>query len=282
MEFNKNLDNDLDDFLFNELLLVENIEVPPEKLNNKVDTYLIESLKKKNEEKCISEGFIKKDSINILKKSIGTVKGSRFNGGINFVLLYKALICNPKIGSIIKCQVKMINNKLGLLGNNGPLTIIVGKQFHNNPLLLDEINIDDIIEIKIIDSKYSLNDKEIKIIGKLKNDLDNLPKKNSNDENINNIDVENMDDLSDIESKNDIDQVDLESLDGIETEEDEMEEDEDLDDLDNIDDEDLEDVEEDDQNINEDDDVDDDEIENDDDDVEDDEDEMDDDETDVI
>ena len=38
----------------------------------------------------------------------------------------------------------MINNKLGLLGNNGPLTIIVGKQFHNNPLLLDEINIDDI------------------------------------------------------------------------------------------------------------------------------------------
>ena len=68
---------------------------------------------------------------------------------------------------LINCKVKLINNKLGILGNNGPLTIIVGKQLHNKPELLDEVNIDDVIEIRVIETKYSINDKEIRILGKL-------------------------------------------------------------------------------------------------------------------
>ena len=234
MEANKNSDNNLDNSLFNELLLKENIEVPPHKFNNNIDNYLEESLKDKIEEKCISEGYIKKNSVNILKKSLGLLKGSRFNGDINYVLLYKALVCNPKIGTTINCNVKLVNNKLGILGNNGPLTIIIGRQFHNNPSLLDEINIDDNIEIKIIDSKYSLNDKEIKIIGKLKIDSDNISKKDIDVDDLNQIDTEDIDDNTVTTSKNNIDDIDLESLDDIdsdiddindETEDDDMEDD---------------------------------------------------------
>lgn len=227
MEVNTNSNNNLDDSLYNELLLKENIEVPPNKFNSKLDSYLEESLKDKIEEKCISEGYIKKNSINILKKSLGLLKGSRFNGDINYVLLYKALVCNPKIGTIIKCNVKLVNNKLGILGNNGPLTIIVGRQFHNNPSLLDEVNVGDDIEIKIIDSKYSLNDKEIKIIGKLNIDSDNISKKDIDVDDLNQIDAEDIDDNTISSSKNNIDDLDLESLDGIDTEE---EDDDDLDD----------------------------------------------------
>ena len=220
MEVETNSNNNLDDSLYNELLLKENIEVPPYKFNSKMDLFLEESLKDKIEEKCISEGYIKKGSINILKKSLGLLKGSRFNGDINYVLLYKALVCNPKVGTIINCNVKLVNNKLGILGNNGPLTIIVGRQFHNNPSLLDNINIGDKIEIKIIDSKYSLNDKEIKIIGKLNSDSDNISKKNVDVDDLNQIDNEDIDDNTITTSKNNIDDIDLESLDDISSEDD--------------------------------------------------------------
>lgn len=238
MEININQnDNILDDSLYSELLLMENIVVPPEKFNSNLNSFLEDSLKNKNEEKCISEGYIKKDSINIFKKSLGTLKGSQFNGYINYVLMYKALVCNPKSNSIVKCKIKLINNKLGLLGHNGPLTIIVGKQLHNNPSLLDEYNVDDIIEVKIIESKFSLNDKEIRILAKLKVDSDNVSKNNIDVDDLNEIDAEDIDDNTMNTEKDEINNIELDSLDGLDSEIDEEEDlDDDLDQLDDIDD----------------------------------------------
>ena len=240
---NNNLDEKIDENLFNELLLKEDVSVPPEKFNNKIDIYINEFLKNKIEEKCISEGYIRKDSINILKKSVGLLKGSRFNGDITFKILFKAEVCNPKVGTKINCNVKLVNNKLGILGNNGPLTIIVGRQFHNNPSLLDNINIGDNIEIKIIDSKFSLNDKEIKIIGKLNTDSD-LDIKNEEIDDLVNIDSQGInDELNEKDSKY-IDNLDIESLDEIDSDLDDDvfddgdgldEGDDDIDDIDDID-----------------------------------------------
>ena len=241
----KNINNNFDDSLYNELLLKESILIPPENFNNKINYYIEQSLKTKIEEKCISDGYVKKDSVNITKKSTGNLKGSQFNGYINYDLIYKALVCNPKSGSVIKCKVKLINNKLGLLGNNGPLVIIVGKQLHNKPELLDEINIDDIVDIKVIESKFCLNDKEIRILGKLNIDTDNISKKNSDIdiEDLNDIDSMDIDESENLTTEN-IDNIDLESLDNLSSVDDE-EEDEDLDDIeDDI--EDLDDVQQDD------------------------------------
>lgn len=245
----KNIDNNsnfVDDSLFNDIFLTENIVVPPDKFNHKLNSYLEENLKSKIEEKCIDEGYVKKDSISIVKKSIGSIKGSQFNGYISYLLLYKASICNPKSGGVIKCKVKLINNKLGLLCNSGPLTIIVGKQLHNNPELLEDINTDDIIEVKIIESKFSMNDKEIRILGKLNSDSDNV-KKNLDVDDLNDIDAEDINDNESNLDNNDINDLDLESLDDLSSDEEDDEEDED-EDIENDDDledmDDLEDIEE--------------------------------------
>lgn len=246
MERNIN-DTYLDEHLYNELLLIDNVYISPDKFNNKINHYLEESLKKKVEEKCISEGYVKKDSVDIIKKSLGTLKGSQFNGYISYNIFYKAQVCSPKNGSIINCKVKLINNKLGILGNNGPLTIIVGKQLHNKPELLDEVNIDDIIEIRVIETKYSINDKEIRILGKLNIDDENSYKKTNNIEvdEINDIDVEGIDDNTDNQIKGNIDDIDLESLDDLSSDEDDIniddDEEEDIDDIDDEMDEDQDD-----------------------------------------
>jgi hypothetical protein len=107
--------------------------------------------------------------------------GSRFTGDVTYEIFYTANICNPVIGNIIDCKVKFIN-KLGILGHNGAITIIVGKQFQLNDDTLSKIKENDIIKVEVIAKKFYLNDNQIKIIAKLwsedhKNDLNKGNKK---------------------------------------------------------------------------------------------------------
>ena len=195
----------MDENLYKESLLTERILVPPRFLNNKINDFIQNELVNKIEEKCIDEGYIKKDSIKIMKKSIGQLKGSQFNGYITYNVLYKAFVCHPKNGDIIKCKVKFIN-KLGILGNNGPLTIIIGRQFHKNQDEIDRIKQGEKIDVEVIASKFSLNDKEIKIISKLK--LDNETTDQF-------IDTDMLDEQSDIESLDNFDTSQLNTEDDL-------------------------------------------------------------------
>ena len=167
MNNTNNIDNisNMDNIYFN-CILTKKIVVESKYLNENIDEHIIKYLKKKIENLCIDEGFVKEDSVKFLKKSIGMLSGSKFTGDITYEIAYTADICNPVIGNIIDCKVKFIN-KLGILGNNGPIVIIVGKQFHTNDDELNKINENDIIKVEIIAKKFHLNDSEIKVVGRL-------------------------------------------------------------------------------------------------------------------
>lgn len=154
----------IDNIYFNTVLL-KKLSLKSKYLNEKIDDYIFDYIKNKVEGVCIDEGYIKPDSVKILKKSIGMLLGSKFTGDITFNVAYTALVCNPVIGNVIDCKVKFIN-KLGILGNNGPISIIVGKQLHKNDDF-EFIKVNDVIKVEVIAKKFSLNDKEIKIVAKL-------------------------------------------------------------------------------------------------------------------
>jgi len=158
----------MDNIYFN-CVLTKKIIVEAKYLNENIDQYIENYLKLKLEGLCVDEGYIKPGTVKILKKSIGMLLGSRFTGDITYDIAYTAQLCNPVVGNIIECKVKFIN-KLGLLGNNGPITIIIGKQFHSNENDLNKINENDIVKVEVIAKKFYLNDNEIKIIAKLWND----------------------------------------------------------------------------------------------------------------
>ena len=147
-------------------ILRKKINVEPKFLNNKLDEYIFDYLKKNMEGKCIAEGYIKPDTIKVIKKSVGMLLGSRFTGDITYEVIYTADICNPLIGNVIDCKVKFIN-KLGILGNNGPITIVVRKQFNGSDIQFDKIGVNDTIKVEIIAKKFHLNDKEIQVVSKI-------------------------------------------------------------------------------------------------------------------
>lgn len=154
----------MEDIYFN-CTLLKRVVVPSKHLNANIDSYIYEYIKKNVEGICIHEGYIKPETVSILKKSIGILIGSSFTGDITYDVAYTAQVCNPVIGNIINCKVKFVN-KMGILASNGPITVIIGRQFHLNDELA-KIERDNDIKVEVVARTFSLNDKEIKIVAKL-------------------------------------------------------------------------------------------------------------------
>jgi len=211
----------MDNIYFN-TVLTKKLLVQSKHLDENIDEYINTVLKKKIEGKCVDEGYIKPDTTKIIKKGIGMLLGSRFTGDITYNIAYTAEICNPVVGNIIDCKVRFVN-KLGLLGNNGPITIIVGKQFHDTEEEINNIKEGDIVKVEVIAKKFSLNDTEIKIIAKLWSENEKKEKKVIKKDIISS-------DLTPIEfdKVQEYDTPDFEEEE-IESEEEEMDEDEDMD-----------------------------------------------------
>ena len=69
--------------LFIPIKFVSSISLKPYEVNNKIDDIFLKKIKNKYEGLCTKHGYIKKNSIKIIKRSIGTFIQEHFNANIN-------------------------------------------------------------------------------------------------------------------------------------------------------------------------------------------------------
>ena len=157
------------------------IILTPNELNKTFENTILTKIKATLENSCSKHGYIKRDSIKIIKRSPGHIKESHFNGNIAYDLNCIAEICNPAQDSIVKCIVKAKNN-LGLLAigkyeDMAILEVIIPKITSGilSDVNIDNINIGDEINVIVCGKKFTLYDKMISIIGRIIKD------KNSDD-----------------------------------------------------------------------------------------------------
>lgn len=154
--------------------ILTTFELNVKNFKKNLEEFILSNLKENIENKCINEGFIEQDSIKIIKRSVPYVYGSQFNGHLKIKIIYSAKVCYPVKNNIITCEINKIN-KLGILANKGPLSIIVAKEFHSNKKIFDNLKEGDQIKIIIIDKKFEINDTKISVIAKLYEDkIDNI------------------------------------------------------------------------------------------------------------
>ena len=158
---------------FKESILSTNIQLRPFEYNQSIDDILLEKLKKKVEGKCDKNGYIKPGSASIIKRSIGNLLQSQFNGNCTFKIWYKILCCNPVEGMVVKCSV-LNRNKMGIFcelynENPSPLTIILAKQHHLREERYEDIKVGSCIDVEIVGIKFEYNDTQISCIGRLYN-----------------------------------------------------------------------------------------------------------------
>lgn len=168
-------------------LLTEKIKLSPKFINKSYKQKILSILIEKNEGKCSKHGYIKKNSIKITKISTGIVETHTLHGFVNFMVQFKALVCNPTNGSVLRCKIINSNN-FGILCSSGVvddddgtytpiMDIIIPKNsIHiksDNSVNFDELKQDQVINVEIVGKKYEINDSKISAVGKIVNLNDN-------------------------------------------------------------------------------------------------------------
>ena len=236
----------------------------PKELNKNYESTILSKIKSTLENNCSKHGFIKKDSIKVIKRTAGYFKEAHFNGNIAYDLSCIAEICNPTQDSVIKCVVKAKNNlglrAIGTFEEMSILEVIIpritsGIQSEVN---IDDVNIGDTVNVRVCGKKFTLYDKMISIVGKIIKDkedvldaeeliIDDNSDIEDQDEDLQDdfIDIIKEDDEEYDDDDDDEDDVKKIKIDTPSLKDDEEEEEEDDDDDDEEDDDDLDDLDED-------------------------------------
>jgi DNA-directed RNA polymerase subunit E'/Rpb7 len=153
------------------------IELAPSDLTDDFNIIIKDKLQSKLEGICTRYGYIKPNSIEIIRRSSGKFIKQHFNGYIHFDLLCVAEVCNPAKGFIVEAQVKN-KNTLGLLAEGYMvvnsekipiLDIIVPKKAAGilSEINIDEVEIGDVVNVMIMGKRFQMNDNKISIIGRV-------------------------------------------------------------------------------------------------------------------
>ena len=141
--------------------------IPPSEIpeNNNIDDILLNKIKKNIGNKCIEVGFVDADSIKIIKRSIGKINATHFNGTIHYNIQISFDLCVPKINSVISAKV-IGKNQAGILCHTYPLQIMLSPENQDHKEIYDQIEKNDYIKIKIIRYKIMRDYDHIRILGK--------------------------------------------------------------------------------------------------------------------
>lgn len=150
-------------------ILIKDIVIEGSKLNKNINDTILKILKNNVEDKCLDKGFVKKDSVKIIKRSAGMFSGSLFNGSVKFNVVFSCELCHPNKGDILNCKVLRVN-ELGVRGLIGPIKVTVAKQFQDNKSIFKDIKEGDMIEVVVLDKKFDLNNKFIQVAAKIDED----------------------------------------------------------------------------------------------------------------
>tara|TARA_Y100001935_G_C16986512_1_gene351365 strand:- start:55 stop:594 length:540 start_codon:yes stop_codon:yes gene_type:complete len=168
--------------------LSKKINIKPDELNKNINEIIHSKLKEFNEGYCVDEGYIIKNSIDIINKSIGHIINLNNKSFIQYLVNYTAIILSPKEDDIINCYVDNIN-KLGIIAyiklsellntlDNSSINLDSNiDNFINSPLIIiiPETDIDDIdkynkndnINIKVNAVRIKYNSDKIQLIGSM-------------------------------------------------------------------------------------------------------------------
>jgi DNA-directed RNA polymerase subunit E'/Rpb7 len=150
-----------------EELYPSDIPVNSKKLQEEINIKLLTKIKNKIGNKCLNYGYIDKDSIKIVNRSIGRINTSHLNGNIYYDIKCEALVCMPTEGTRIQCKA-LQKNKAGLFAKRGPLQILIPSVLHpeNERGFMETIEKNDMIWVVIADVRIELNQPVIQVIAK--------------------------------------------------------------------------------------------------------------------
>ena len=155
--------------VYGSALLTHVLEIPMNVVGSGIKDKLEKKLRATIEGKCISEGYIKPNSIKVLTYSSGKI----YDGNkIHFETTFECSVCLPVEGMVMNCMAKNIT-KAGIRAeiessdSDSPVVIFIARDHHYNSDYFSSIKENDKIKIRDIGQRFELNDKYISVIAEL-------------------------------------------------------------------------------------------------------------------
>ena len=157
------------------ILSTTNVNIHPSNLSSDINQMILLNLKKRYEGVCNKDGYIIKDSIQLINRSIGQIKTINNISFINFNVTYSSDIIYPSINSEYDTFVETIN-KVGIISyiklneddrlKDSPYIIITPKEYIDDKVF-ESIKVNDKITVKVKSFRIKYASQQIQIVSEL-------------------------------------------------------------------------------------------------------------------
>ena len=150
--------------IYSRCLLTRKLVLPINFIGKNLENYIRDNF----EGKCVVEGYVKPNSSKIIRYSSGIIERGN---NVVFEAVFECDICLPVEGMNMSCVVRNVV-KAGVraeVANEvpSPVVVFIAKDHHYNMQQFNEIQVGDIINVKVIGQRFELNDKYVSVIGEL-------------------------------------------------------------------------------------------------------------------
>ena len=157
-----------DNYIYTDSLITRSVYLSIMEIDKNLKETITKKLKKEYEGKCIVEGYIQKDSCQIVSYSSGLIKGVN----IIYEVVFRCKTCFPVEGMNINCIAVNITKSAGIRAEiaditPSPAVIFITRDHHYNDDYFSTIKEGDRFSASVIGQRFELNDKFISIIAKL-------------------------------------------------------------------------------------------------------------------
>ena len=152
--------------IYTDSMLTKMVQIPMSECGKNINEILEHTLKPL-EGKCVTEGYIKKDSIHVINFSSGIMKDHY----IIFTVIFECKIAVPFVNQELQCIVET-NTIAGLQcklypDGESPFILFLAKDHHMDDKTFFDCTVGSIINVSVIGKRYSVNDTTISVIAKL-------------------------------------------------------------------------------------------------------------------
>ena len=156
--------------MYKSVFLEERISVNPSDITKRevahdVDSLIVERLRKKIESRCISSGYVKPQSLELLHRSMGTAENGRFTGNYIFYVKLRCKVFHPETDTPIECKVIKVNKMGAYAVFDEAMRVLLPRDLHIGNVEFDGLSPDDTITLHILRSRFQTNDPFISAVG---------------------------------------------------------------------------------------------------------------------
>lgn len=138
--------------------LSDTVIIPPSSLNQgkTLDELVIERLCGKVEGRCISDGYVRPESVEIVSRSLGCLENHDFAANMAFAVSYNCQVCNPMQGQVLDCVIDIADdtNIVCYVGDEetSPVELYLFKENHVGDAVFSALAPGDKIRVAIIET----------------------------------------------------------------------------------------------------------------------------------